>query len=57
MEYLARAVEIALGENIEHDASGFVLSRALWDRAVRESDYVAALDDLRIVFVDDKPGA
>ncbi|OAJ55310.1 hypothetical protein A6V37_33045 [Paraburkholderia ginsengiterrae] len=57
MEYLARAVEIALGENIEHDASGFVLSRALWAHAVRESDYVAALDDLRIVFVDDNPGA
>ncbi|MFM0617469.1 ATP-binding protein [Paraburkholderia nemoris] len=53
MEYAARAVEIALGENMKHDAPGFELSPALWALAVEESDYVAALEDLRIVFVDD----
>jgi hypothetical protein len=27
----------------------------LWALAVEESDYVAALEDLRIVFIDDMP--
>lgn len=53
MEYVARTVEIALVENMNHDVSGFALSPALWAQAVEESDYVAALEDLRIVFVDD----
>jgi hypothetical protein len=53
MEYVARAVEIALMENMNHDASDFALSPALWAQAVDESDYVAALEGLRIVFVDD----
>ncbi|WP_281663818.1 ATP-binding protein [Paraburkholderia fungorum] len=56
MEFVARAVEFALGENMLHDAPDFALSPALWARAVDESDYIAALEDLRIVFVDDVPG-
>lgn len=55
MEFVARAVEIALGENMKDDASGFVLSPPSWAQAVEESDYIAALEDLRIVFVDDMP--
>ncbi|WP_208648182.1 ATP-binding protein [Paraburkholderia caledonica] len=55
MEFVARAVEIALGENMKDDASGFVVSPALWALAVEESDYITALEDLRIVFVDDMP--
>jgi hypothetical protein len=53
MEYVARTVEIALVENMNHDAMDFALSPALWAQAVDESNYVAALEDLRIVFVDD----
>ncbi|PRX24013.1 AAA domain-containing protein [Paraburkholderia sp. BL18I3N2] len=56
MEYVARAVEIVLGDNLEHDAPGFALSPALWALAVEESDYAAALEDLRIVFVDSPAG-
>lgn len=56
MEFVARAVEFALGENMLHDAPDFALSPALWARAVDELDYIAALEDLRIVFVDDVPG-
>jgi hypothetical protein len=53
MEYVARAIEIALEQNMGRDAPDFALSPALWAQAVDESDYVAALEDLRIVFVDD----
>ncbi|MFP3647464.1 AAA family ATPase [Paraburkholderia sp. SIMBA_054] len=53
MEYVARTIEIALVENMNHDAMDFALSPALWAQAVDESNYVAALEDLRIVFVDD----
>jgi hypothetical protein len=55
MEFVARAVEIVLGENAKEDASGSAPSQALWALAVEESDYIAALKDLRIVFVDDIP--
>ncbi|MCX4159829.1 MULTISPECIES: hypothetical protein [Paraburkholderia] len=40
---------------MKDDAPGFVLSQALWALAVVESDYIAALEDLRIVFVDEMP--
>ncbi|WP_176317566.1 ATP-binding protein [Burkholderia vietnamiensis] len=53
MEYLARAIEIALTDNMEHDAPGFALSAACWGQAVDESNFVAALEELRIVFVDE----
>ncbi|MEZ0606332.1 hypothetical protein ACAX43_30025 [Paraburkholderia sp. IW21] len=53
MEYLARTVEIALTDNMEHDGAGFALSPACWARAVEESNFVAALEALRIIFVDD----
>ncbi|MFM0082803.1 hypothetical protein P0D72_28620 [Paraburkholderia sediminicola] len=53
MEYVARTIEIALVENMSHDASDFALSPASWAQAVDESNYVAALEDLRIIFVDD----
>ncbi|MGF6265329.1 hypothetical protein OKW49_006322 [Paraburkholderia youngii] len=53
MEYMARAVEIALSRNMEHDRPHFELSRACWDEAVEESSFVAALEALRIIFVDD----
>ena len=53
MEYLARSVEIALTRNMEHDSAGFELSRACWDEAVEESSFIAALEALRIIFVDE----
>lgn len=53
MEYLARCVEVALTSNTEHDSSQFELSRACWDEAVGESSFVAALEALRIIFVDE----
>jgi hypothetical protein len=53
MEYLARSVEIALTRNMEHDSVRFELSRACWDEAVEESNFVAALEALRIIFVDE----
>lgn len=53
MEYVARTIEIALVENMNRDAMDFGLSPALWAQAVDESNYVAALEDLRIVFIDD----
>jgi hypothetical protein len=53
MEYVARTIEIALVENMKHDVMDFALSPALWAQAVDESNYVAALEDLRIIFVDD----
>ncbi|RQV14938.1 ATP-binding protein [Burkholderia cenocepacia] len=53
MEYLARAIEIALTDNMEHDAPGFALTPACWEQAVDESNFVAALEELRIVFVDE----
>jgi hypothetical protein len=53
IEYVARTVEIALVDSMNHDASDFALSRASWAQAVDESNYVAALEDLRIIFVDD----
>lgn len=53
MEYLARSVEIALTRNMEHDSVRFELSRACWDEAVEESSFVAALEALRIIFVDE----
>ena len=58
MEYLARTVEIALTNNMEHDGAGFVLSPACWAAAAaaaaaeEESNFVAALEELRIIFVD-----
>ncbi|AJZ56654.1 hypothetical protein OI25_7157 [Paraburkholderia fungorum] len=57
MEYVARTVEIALNDNMNHDASDFALSPASWAQAVAESNYVAALEDLRIIFVDDVAAA
>jgi hypothetical protein len=57
MEYVARTVEIALNDNMHHDASGPALSPASWEQAVDESNYVAALEDLRIIFVDDVAAA
>ncbi len=54
MEYLARTVEIALTNNMAHDGAGFVLSPACWAQAAEEeSNFVAALEELRIIFVDD----
>lgn len=53
MEFLARSVEIALTGNMDHDGPRFALSRACWDEAVSESNFVAALEALRIIFVDD----
>ncbi|WP_208459252.1 hypothetical protein [Paraburkholderia phenoliruptrix] len=54
---MARTVEIALNDNMNHDASDFALSPASWAQAVAESNYVAALEDLRIIFVDDVAAA
>lgn len=53
MEYLTRAIEIALTDNMEHDQPGFALSVACWRQAVEESNFVAALEELRIVSVDE----
>ncbi|WP_429560104.1 ATP-binding protein [Paraburkholderia youngii] len=52
MEYLARSVELALSTNMEHDGSCFALSGACWEQAIAESNFVAALQALRIIFVD-----
>ncbi|MBT2792883.1 AAA family ATPase [Paraburkholderia strydomiana] len=52
-EYLARTVEIALTDNMQHDAADFALSQASWSQAVEESNFVAALEELRIIFVDE----
>ncbi len=57
MEYVARNIEIALNDNMKHDASDCALSPASWAQAVDESNYVAALEDLRIIFVDDVAAA
>jgi hypothetical protein len=53
MEYLARSVEIALTRYMEHDGPRFELGRSCWDEAVAESSFVAALEALRIIFVDE----
>ena len=53
MEYLARSVEIALTRYMEHDGPRFQLGRACWDEAVAESSFVAALEALRIIFIDE----
>jgi type II secretory pathway predicted ATPase ExeA len=52
-EYVARTVEIALTDNMQHDAADFALSQASWSQAVEESNFVAALEELRIIFVDE----
>lgn len=52
-EYLARAIEIALTDNMQHDGADFALSPACWAQAVEESNFVAALEELRIIFVDE----
>jgi hypothetical protein len=53
LEYLTRTVEIALTDNTQHDDAGFALSAACWSQAVEESNFVAALEELRIIFVDE----
>lgn len=54
MEYLARAIESALIENMTRDDFvPFKPSSDHWDTAVEQSNFVAALEQIRIVFVDE----
>lgn len=48
MQYFAHTVEIAMSENMHHDAADFSFSPAIWDSAILESSYVAAQEELRL---------
>lgn len=53
MQYFARSVEIALGESSEHDDYGFQITPSTWALAIKESNFVAAQEELRMVMSDD----
>lgn len=53
MQYLARTVEISFLEHSEHDTSNFRFSPEIWMTSVRESNYVSAQEELRLVMSDD----
>lgn len=54
MQYFARSVEIALFENMKHDASDFQFSPAMWANAVAESNFISSHEELRLVMFDEK---
>ncbi len=49
MQYFARAVEIALLDNIDNDSADFCMSPAIWSEAVREARYVEAQTELHLI--------
>lgn len=52
MQYFARSVEIALGESAQQDDYGFRVTPATWSLAIKESNFVAAQEELRMVMSD-----
>lgn len=48
MDYFTRAVESMLLNGPQWDSTGLVLEPAHWERAVRESGYVAAQQTVRL---------
>lgn len=48
MAYFARAVEHALSEHSGSDSDGFSFSPAIWDEAVKESNYVLACEEIKL---------
>ncbi len=48
MQYFSRAVEIALTDHCDRDAAGFSLTPAMWEQAVLDARYVAAVEELRL---------
>jgi AAA domain len=48
MDYFTRAVESVLTQGPKWDSLGLVLGAAHWDRAVRESGYIAAQQTVRV---------
>lgn len=53
MQYLARSVEIAFLEQSEHDSAEFRFSPAIWDAAVKASNYVSAHEELILQLAED----
>lgn len=47
MQYFARAIEIALIDNMEHDSPAFRMSPALWQAAIHSSNFIQAQEELR----------
>ena len=48
MQYFSRTVEIALTDHSDHDDTGFSLTPAIWEQAVLDARYVAAVEELRL---------
>jgi type II secretory pathway predicted ATPase ExeA len=48
MQYFSRTVEIVLTDHSDHDAAGFALTPAIWEQAVHDARYVAAVEELRL---------
>lgn len=53
MQYFSRAVEILLIENTQYDSEDFSFSKAMWQSAIRDANFVAAQEELRIVLNDE----
>lgn len=55
MQYFARSVEIALGESAAQDDYHFSIPLLTWQLAIKECNFVAAQEELRMVMTDDRP--
>lgn len=53
MQYFARAVEIAITENMQHDMQGMEWNEESWREAVTATNYVQAQEEMRLIFGDD----
>lgn len=53
MQYFARAVEIAISENMQHDAYSMKWNQKTWRDAVTATNYVQAQEEMRLVFAEE----
>jgi len=53
MQYVARTVELFMLENMEHDSEKFHGTKSLWAQAIKESHFIDAQEELRLIIEEE----